>query len=51
MVRIEGRTRRKRLLKLLGLVGVLEDESVEVALASDLELDLVGGAVALDPGG
>lgn len=28
------------MLKLLGLLGVLEDEGVEVALAADLELDL-----------
>ncbi len=34
------RTRRQTLLKLLGLVGVLEDEGVEVAVAADLELGL-----------
>jgi hypothetical protein len=36
----ERRTRRKRLLELLGLVGVLKDEGVEVSAAADLELDL-----------
>jgi hypothetical protein len=33
-------TRRKRLLELLGLVDVLEDEGVQVSAAADLELDL-----------
>lgn len=45
------RTRGKRLLELVGLVGVLEDESVEVAVASDLEFDLVALARLLDAGG
>ena len=36
------RTRGKRLLELLGLVLVLEDKSVQVTLAADLELDLLG---------
>lgn len=44
-------TWRKRLLQLLGLVVVLEHESVEVSLAADLELGLVdtGAAVLLYP--
>lgn len=46
-----NRTRRKRLLQLLGLLGILEDQSVEVLLASDLELDGRGLLVLLDPGG
>ena len=37
----QRRTRGKGLLQLLGLVLVLEDEGVEVALAADLELDLL----------
>lgn len=41
-------TGRERLLKLLGLIGVLEDEGVEVSRAADLELDLAGGGNALD---
>ena len=42
MPRWEGfvRTRRQALPKLLGLVGVLQDEGVEVLRASDLELGL-----------
>lgn len=44
-------TRRKGLLKLLGLVVVLEHQGVEVLLASDLELDVVGLLVLLDPRG
>jgi hypothetical protein len=36
----DWRTGRKRLLELLGLVGVLKDEGVEVSAAADLELDL-----------
>ena len=39
----------KRLLQLLGLVLVLEDEGVEVAVAADLELDLLGRGL-LDAG-
>ena len=42
---------RKRLLELLGLLGVLQDESVEVPLAADLELDLLGALVLLDARG
>lgn len=34
--------------KFVGLVGVLDDESVEVTLASDLELGLVLDLVLLD---
>lgn len=45
------RTRRKRLLELLGLVVVLKDEGVQVARASDLELGQVGGLVLLDTRG
>lgn len=45
------RTRRQALLELIGLVGVLQDKRVDEALAADLELDLLGLAVALDPGG
>lgn len=44
------RTWGKGLLKLLGLVGVLEDEGVDAAAASDLELDVVGLLVLLDAG-
>lgn len=36
-----GLTRWERLLKLLSLVRVLQDQCVQVSLASDLELDLV----------
>ena len=49
--RREKRTRRQALPKLLGLVGVLQDEGVEVLRASDLELGLRGPGVLLDPGG
>jgi hypothetical protein len=42
-------TRGKRLLELLGLVLVLEDEGVEVTVAADLELDLLGRGL-LDTG-
>ena len=45
------RTRGKRLLELLGLVGVLEDESVDVPRAADLELDVVDLLVLLDARG
>jgi len=38
------------LLELLGLIGVLQDKGVEVSLAPDLELDLLGVLVLLDPG-
>jgi hypothetical protein len=44
-----ARTRGKRLLELLGLVLVLEDEGVKVAVAADLELDLLGAGL-LDAG-
>lgn len=44
-------TRRKGLLQLLGLVVVLQHQGVEVLLASDLELDVVGLLVLLDPRG
>jgi hypothetical protein len=33
-------TRWQRLLQLLGLLGILQDKSVKVSLAADLELDL-----------
>lgn len=49
--RRRGRTGRKRLLQLLGLVVVLEHESVQVAVASDLELGLVRDARLLYPRG
>lgn len=42
-------TRRKRLLKLVGLGLVLDNKSVEVARASNLELDRV--SVLLDASG
>jgi hypothetical protein len=45
------RTRGKRLLELLGLVGVLEDEGVDVPRAADLELDVVDLLVLLDARG
>lgn len=48
---MDERTRRQALLQLLGLVGILQDEGVQVAVAADLELGRVGLAVALDPGG
>lgn len=41
-------TGRKRLLELLGLLRVLEDKSVEVAVAADLELGLAGDGALLD---
>lgn len=47
MVGQSKRTRRKRLLELLGLVGVLKDKGVDEALASDLELDVAGLLVLL----
>jgi hypothetical protein len=45
------RTRRQALLQLLSLLRVLDDQSVKVTLAADLELDLGGLGVLLDPGG
>lgn len=45
------RTRGQALLQLLSLVGVLQDEGVEVLRASDLELGLRRLLVLLDPGG
>lgn len=47
----QRRTRGQGLLELVGLLGVLQDESVDETLAADLELDLLALAVALDPGG
>jgi len=44
----EEHTGGKALLELLGLVVVLKHESVEVLLAADLELDVVGLLVLLD---
>ena len=44
---IRKHTRGKRLLELLGLVGVLEDEGVDVPRAADLELDVVDLLVLL----
>lgn len=38
------------MLELLGLLGVLEDEGIEVALAADLELDLRRLLVFFDSG-
>lgn len=50
-VSVGERTRGKRLLELLGLVGVLEDEGVDVPRAADLELDVVDLLVLLDARG
>ena len=50
VIRVNERTRRQALLQLVGLVGVLQDEGVDEALAADLELDLLVVAVALDAG-
>lgn len=44
-----NRTWWKRLAELLGLVGVLKDESVKEAVASDLELGLVLDRALLYP--
>lgn len=41
-------TRGEGLLELVGLLGVLEDKGVQVALAADLELDGRGLLAALD---
>lgn len=43
-------TGRQALLELLGLLGVLQDKSVKVSLAADLELDLGVLRVLLDSG-
>lgn len=40
-------TRGQTLLKLLGLVGILEDKGVHVLRAADLELDVVDLLVLL----
>ena len=45
------RTRGQTLLELLGLVGVLKDEGVDVGGASDLELNVVDLLVLLYAGG
>jgi len=45
------RTGRKAGLQLLRLIGILEDEGVQVLLAPDLELDGGGLLVLLDPRG
>jgi hypothetical protein len=45
---VKWQTWRQALLELLGAVGVLEDEGVEVSLASDLELDVVCLLALLD---
>ena len=45
------RTRGQALLELLGLVGVLKHQGVEMLLAADLELDVANLLVLLDPGG
>lgn len=42
---------RERLLELLGLLGVLEHQGVQVLLATDLELDVLGLLVLLDARG
>jgi len=47
----DGKTRGQTLLELLGLVGVLKDEGVDVGGASDLELDVVDLLVLLYAGG
>lgn len=47
----ESRTGGQRLLELLGLLGVLQGQRVQVLGASDLELDQRGLLVLLDPGG
>jgi hypothetical protein len=44
------RTGWQRSLELVGLLGVLEDKGVQVALAADLELDLGGLLAALYSG-
>lgn len=44
-------TGRQGLLELLGLLGVLEHQGVQVLLAADLELDVLGLLVLLDARG
>ena len=44
---MQKRTRRQRLLQLIRLLIVVEDQSVKQTLAPDLEFDLVGLLVAL----
>lgn len=46
-----SRTGRQGLLELLGLLGVLEHQGVQVLLAADLELDVLGLLVLLDARG
>lgn len=45
------RTRGEALLELLGLLRILEDKGVQVPLAADLELDLLGALVLLNARG
>lgn len=50
-VRVPGEpTGRQALLELLGLVGVFKHKGIQEPLAADLELDLLGLRVLLDPG-
>lgn len=37
---LDGQARRQRLLQLVGLFGVMDDQCVQVATASHLELDV-----------
>lgn len=46
-----SRTGRQGLLELLGLLGVLEHQGVQVLLAANLELDVLGLLVLLDARG
>lgn len=51
-IRLRGsHTGREGLLELLGLLGVLEHQGVQVLLAADLELDVLGLGVLLDARG
>lgn len=47
---VRKHTRGEALLQLVGLVRVLEDQGVQVALAPDLELGQAGLLALLDPG-